>query len=675
MSKEICRGRRRLLHTNILTLIKQQNNMKLKSTLWALAFACAAVSCSDDLENGPNVNNNNGEMGEADAYLKVVVNSDIATKAADPAEEAGSHNEYEVKDVTIILFNNGGNSDYDFKEDSQIKGVGFAQVGQMEGGNTDNHSFMAQIEVPVSDPGSTLAGNTYGVIAVTNLGGSKDAPNELYKAIKDQTSGTKITKGSELADYIIKYEQYNHQTNGFVMSTHAMQWPKDSGEKSEVTFDENPTDENHAPTVNVYVERLAAKIRIKEDPDKGENFFYTIASQEDPDNTIAKVALQQATIVNQLNSGSYLLKRVSKTITDNEDVTEANEQTYLDQEVWSINGVSNVVTANYVIDPWFFKKNANADMSEENPMLSYSNPYRMDEQSSMNNIGTIWDSYSNKTSLPSEANDNGAIRLAYVMENTTKVGTSLQGYATGAVFKATYYPAQMSEVDKTNGSVTPKPVTYSGTDFNNINNTTAGETFYRYEGKIFKDDDAIFAYYLNEHGHFEGEELASCNYTDFIGEDFKQLAIADFHEHFYTDEEAKHDPFGYLDYLHKASENNEIAKTFGDITGVNDFTTFMASKPDATTYNDVDEFKNGECYYTYWIKHQDNKNSHLIAPMEYSIVRNNIYELQISGVSGLGFARSMVPDPQDPTEDSNQLLNVVLHVKNWVVRSNSDIIL
>lgn len=35
----------------------------------------------------------------------------------------------------------------------------------------------------------------------------------------------------------------------------------------------------------------------------------------------------------------------------------------------------------------------------------------------------------------------------------------------------------------------------------------------------------------------------------------------------------------------------------------------------------------------------------------------------------------MVPDPKDPTEDSNQLLNVVLHVKNWTVRPNSDIIL
>lgn len=650
--------------------------MRLKSTLWALAFACAAVSCSDDLENGPNVNNNNGEMGEADAYLKVVVNSDIATKAADLEEEPGSRDEYEVKDVTIILFNNGESTDYGFGADSQIKGVGFAQVGQMEGDNTtDNHSFMAQIEVPVSDPGSTLAGNTYGVIAVTNLGGSKDAPNDLYKAIKDQTSTTKITKGSDLADYIIKYEQYNHTTNGFVMSTHAMQWPKDTGEESEVTFDENPTDENHAPTVNVYVERLAAKIRIKEDTDNGEDFFYSIASPENPNTTIAKVALRQAAIVNQLNSGSYLLKRVSETISGENDVTETGAQTYLGQEVWSMDGGTKVVTANYVIDPWFFKKNASADMPTATAQLSYKNSYRVDAQASMNNIGAIWDSYSNKTSLPGEADDNGAIRLAYVMENTTKVGTSLQGYATGAVFKATYYPAQMSVVNKTTGSVTPEDAMYGETAFKDIDNTTTGKTFYRYEGKIFLDYDAIFAHYLNEHGHFDDEnEHASCNYTDFIGEDFKQLKIADFHEHFYTDEEAKHDPFGYLDYLHKVSgDDYETETTFGQLANVNDFTAYMKENPAATT--DVDEFTNGECYYTYWIKHQDNKNSHLIAPMEYSIVRNNIYDLQISGVSGLGFARSMVPDPKDPTEDSNQLLNVVLHVKNWTVRSNSDIIL
>ena len=59
------------------------------------------------------------------------------------------------------------------------------------------------------------------------------------------------------------------------------------------------------------------------------------------------------------------------------------------------------------------------------------------------------------------------------------------------------------------------------------------------------------------------------------------------------------------DYLHKESKKNPNATTFGEITGVNDFTAYMESKPDATTYNDVDEFINGECYYTYWIKHAD----------------------------------------------------------------------
>ena len=37
--------------------------MRLKSTLWALAFACAAMSCSDDLENGPGNKNDNEKKG------------------------------------------------------------------------------------------------------------------------------------------------------------------------------------------------------------------------------------------------------------------------------------------------------------------------------------------------------------------------------------------------------------------------------------------------------------------------------------------------------------------------------------------------------------------------------------------------------------------------------------
>lgn len=57
---------------------------------------------------------------------------------------------------------------------------------------------------------------------------------------------------------------------------------------------------------------------------------------------------------------------------------------------------TKVVTANYVIDPWFFKKNASADLPTATAQLSYSNPYRVGEQGTMNNIGAIWDSYSKK---------------------------------------------------------------------------------------------------------------------------------------------------------------------------------------------------------------------------------------------------------------------------------------
>ena len=41
------------------------------------------------------------------------------------------------------------------------------------------------------------------------------------------------------------------------------------------------------------------------------------------------------------------------------------------------------------------------------------------------------------------------------------------------------------------------------------------------------------------------------------------------------------------------------------------------------------------CYYTYWIRHADD-DSEGISPMEYAIVRNNIYQLDVQSVSGRG---------------------------------------
>ena len=84
--------------------------MKLKSTLWALAFACAAVSCSDELEGGAN-----GEGGglTGEGVVKVAINLPTegpGTRAAADGSnenddfEKGVDSEYTVNNAIIALF-------------------------------------------------------------------------------------------------------------------------------------------------------------------------------------------------------------------------------------------------------------------------------------------------------------------------------------------------------------------------------------------------------------------------------------------------------------------------------------------------------------------------------------------------------------------------------------------
>ena len=89
----------------------------------------------------------------------------------------------------------------------------------------------------------------------------------------------------------------------------------------------------------------------------------------------------------------------------------------------------------------------------------------------------------------------------------------------------------------------------------------------------------------------------------------------------------------------------------------------------------IKEYTNGECYYPYWIRHANNDKANVMGIMEFGIVRNNIYDLTIEGISGFGLSSTDVPDPDTPDEEKNYYLKVNLFVRDWVVRSNSGIIL
>lgn len=74
-------------------------------------------------------------------------------------------------------------------------------------------------------------------------------------------------------------------------------------------------------------------------------------------------------------------------------------------------------------------------------------------------------------------------------------------------------------------------------------------------------------------------------------------------------------------------------------------------------------YREGICYYTYWIRHADDDNPDVISPMEYAIVRNNIYQLQINSISKIGGNT-----PQDEVD-----LNIRIYVCAWEDIMTSDI--
>lgn len=81
------------------------------------------------------------------------------------------------------------------------------------------------------------------------------------------------------------------------------------------------------------------------------------------------------------------------------------------------------------------------------------------------------------------------------------------------------------------------------------------------------------------------------------------------------------------------------------------------------------------CYYYYWNRHNDNEKAGIMGPMEFAVVRNNVYKLWVSKISRLGHPRLLENDPNPPTPDtpdeSNELyISVQCQVQPWEVRIN-----
>lgn len=102
------------------------------------------------------------------------------------------------------------------------------------------------------------------------------------------------------------------------------------------------------------------------------------------------------------------------------------------------------------------------------------------------------------------------------------------------------------------------------------------------------------------------------------------------------------------------------------------FTLYQAS-------NDTAQAKGGPGYYFYyyaWNRHNDNRDNGVMGPMEFGVVRNNVYKLAVTKISRLGHPRITdndpdPNDPDDPDEDGDVYLTLSVKVLPWTVRVNN----
>lgn len=706
--------------------------MKAMNLFWTLAFACVAVSCSDDM-NDPGdkgIDEKDGQKAYLTVTISTVSDDGMGTRALTRAGEEPSNpnsngagwgedgngslgelpgkNEAVIHDINIFLIKDETNLDKNNQLDNinsdkaasiKIDGYGYKEGLSLDGsvgGDEPNH-------------GSTN-------VTVTMREDLDETPQKflvycIVNAGKKLTDSDDITTLDKLRDYlqnggvnsVIKENEDNVNTaDNFVMSTHKMWGEK--GYPSSVSISSANTPENPAHTA-VYVERLAARIDVAY---KAQLDF---DNENSPVHNKGTFTLTGYMVVNQWNGSTKMFKQVTPVVKNyTEDISNYDNyadspKKYLGDEVWRWN-VANQPAGEYnFVWSEMFKDKTNGTANDEKWDNSYTNHFAKTQTGTLNNAYSFKDAPTEEKDLSYKVDYNGErtfFPIAYVRENTMNTRAQLNGYSTGVIFRTKFDPNEnfkLTQYNQETGSID--------------------------EVELKKHDVDKFEFLTAE--HFDGKAVHKVVYADVKSVAARAFCI-----------ESKTDTKGLLkgfmngwaddatatlqdaqDAIAGMSEKNLLSQLFKkylneQMEGVEDFSQLVkdSDKKSALTYSAFVEsqekthadllnktplseydaydianlaewygvyfFRNGQSYHKYWIRHDDNENDNMMGVMEFAIVRNNVYQLDVTGVRGLGDPLPYTPGKDDPgtPDESNEIsIDVTVYVKDWVRRYNDGIIL
>ena len=514
--------------------------------------------------------------------------------------EAGQDAENKVSNAVAFLFD--GNVTVNGEASTSVTPVFFPSVtGPTETGGTGIDAVWETAPVQ-----TTVENGDYNVIVVANPG-----DNRWWEQAENLTLG-------EVRDHIQQeaWTETNGNYTNFLMS---------SADEPTEKLTINNNSENEPAKVTVNVERMAARVDYLVQNE------YTCTDPA-PAYNGAKVEITGATIVNRLTAGSYLLKRVA------DDVNGTNLE-YLGDET-----ATNTVATNYVLDPWTELKtqqNLEDEVFEVNGLnVAAAGLYDAETYiPTRSDNPEDWADYC-KPGVAATAGE-GYLRVGYALENTTgQLETSLN-YNTGIVFKAQFHPVSVGGYEDR-------------------------ETFYTYNGEIYP----LLSTMMQQINNFADFRVF------FTKENILKISLWGQLKVLVTNE-FTNDPTGYRDYILSYGKgkdfNSEILESdaekltweyymnnvlgvseTGNVTEINQNGINTRNVLFAKSGEKLRTYYKGQCYYIWWLRHSNDGDDEKNGVMEYAVVRNNIYKVNVNSIYSLG---GDIPD--------NQQLDARVYVNKW----------
>lgn len=578
----------------------------------SLALLATSCSMSDDMECPPDP----AGGGTGKAYIQLSFRmADAQGTRANPnggengdGDEAGQDYENKIEDAVAFLFN--GNETANGSATTPVTPVYFSKVTP----NPDDTHYVTETKQADVETGE------YNLIVVANPGDrwwETISPLNLHE-VRDHIQKTAWKTNAD-GTYIY-----------FLMSSAAEPTQK-------LNLENSSADDPATTTVNV--ERMAA--RVDYNAADGEFDITGDANYED-----ASVTILGATIINDFNAGSYILKRVSKDPTKK----TGSDVTYLGIEETGADGLPT----NYVIDPWTAEKNStNADL-ENTPFTTVDgkpvNAARLYVDGSYLYSGSEdpewWSTRMTAGTPITDPGDDGQVwqRVGYTLENTTAQDQTAKTYNTGLAFQAQFNP----------GSA--------------LADYKPGHTFFRYGDRLYTSLTAMMGQ-LNEQAEFAA-------YFNAEVDGLKSKTWADVTAFC---EALPYDPVGLASYFTglqgNAQGTDAVGTALDNVTWPAFLATLGVDESDladpqinqggvtdtrarlyASSNGLLRTYYKGLCYYIWWLRHSNDDSDETNGLMEYAVVRNNIYKVEVSSVASIG------GDVPDDTE-----IMAHVYVKDWVL--------